>query len=437
MATQSAPLGHTATVPRQRWVRILPVAFLMYTIAYMDRINVGFAFSGMEKDLGFGAAVAGLAGGIFFVGYMILQIPGGHLAAVWSAKKFVFAALIGWGIFAVLNGLVQNTPELLADRFLLGVAEGGVWPATLILLAKWFPLEERARANSYWMFCLPIAAIIVSPLSGWILTWSSWRTLFIIEGIPAFVWAAIWWFNIEESPDTAKWITPPEREYLHQKFAQDRGVVQVESGGSWAAGLSSPKVWLLVLVYFLIQVGFYGFSLWLPTIVKLLTSGNEALVGGLTAIPYVAAVFGLYINAVHSDRTGERKWHVAIPLIGGGIALLISGLIGKSSPVAGFIFLILTEGFLLPYVGVFWTLPPMILDAVALGPAMGLINALGNLGGFVGPYAVGALIARTGADTDGIWVLVVALILAGLIILTFRYKQIRMSSPAAAAATGH
>ena len=158
-----------STIPNKRWVRIIPIALLMYTIAFIDRNNVSFGFSGMEKTLGFGATISGLVGGIFFIGYLFLQIPGGHIAAKFSAKKFVFWTLIIWGITAFCTGFVQNLGELLTLRFLLGVCEGGVWPATLILLSKWFPLNERARANSYWMMCIPLASIIMSPLSGWIL----------------------------------------------------------------------------------------------------------------------------------------------------------------------------------------------------------------------------------------------------------------------------
>lgn len=411
-----------ASVPRQRWTRIIPVAFLMYTIAFMDRINVGFGFSGMEKSLHINATVAGLAGGIFFFGYLFLQIPGGHLATKWSAKKFVLGALMVWGVFAILTGLVQNTTELLIVRFLLGVAEGGVWPATLVLLAKWFPLEERARANSYWMFCLPVAAIVISPISGWILTFSTWHTLFILEGIPPFLWALIWWLFVDESPDTAKWISPAEREYLHQKFEQDRKAVKPEAGGSWAAGLKNSKIWRLVLVYFLVQVGFYGIALWMPTMIQGLTKQGFGIVGLVSALPYVAAVIGLYLNANHSDKTGERNRHVAIPLIAGGVALLLSGLLGTPSPLVGILFLILAEGFMLPYVGVFWTLPPMLLDSVSTGPAMGLINALGNLGGFFGPFLVGFLITATGSDLFGIVMMFVALVVAGVIVLGFQHQ---------------
>lgn len=420
----------TSVVPQKRWVRVIPVAFLMYTIAYMDRINTGFAFKGIERDLGANATIAGLVGGIFFFGYMFLQIPGGYFGAK-NAKQFVFWALIAWGCFAILSGLVQNVGELLACRFLLGVAEGGVWPATLVLLAKWFPLKERARANSYWMFCLPIAAIIMSPISGWILSYSTWRWLFILEGIPAFVWAAVWWFMIDESPATAKWISAAEREYLETSFAEDQAGVTSESGGSWYAGFRSLKVWLLVIVYFLVQVGFYGVALWLPDIIKGLTHSGFGLTGILSALPYIAAVFGLWFNANHSDKTGERKWHVAIPLIGGGIFLIVSGYVGQFSAIGGMIFLILTEGFLLPYVGVFWTLPPMILDKESVGPSMGLINALGNLGGFFGPFLVGAIITGTGSILGGLWLLTVSLIAAGLLVLAFRYNPTALLNQAA------
>ncbi len=417
MVTQAVSL------PRQRWVRVIPVAFLMYTIAFMDRINIGFGIPGMQKSLGFGAEVSGLASGIFFLGYMFLQIPGGQWAMKWSARKFVTLSLIAWGIFAILTGLVQNTAELLIVRFLLGVAEGGVWPATLVLLANWFPYDERARANSYWMFCLPVASIVMSPISGWILTWTDWRTLFILEGLPPLIWAAIWWFSVADTPDTAQWLAEQERAYLDQKFEEDRKhAPPVEEHASWADVLKSGRVWWLFVAYFLIQVGFYGVSLWLPVMVKDITKQGFGLVGILAALPYVAALIFMYINARHSDHTNERRMHVAIPLILGGIALLLSGLLGPSSPLLGMIFLILTEGFALAYVGVFWTLPPLFLKKEVLGSAMGFIN-IGNLGGFLGPFIVGFFVAQTGSNLIGIVVLCISLVLAGVMITVFGVHQ--------------
>lgn len=420
-----------ADIPRTRWRRIIPVAFLMYTIAYMDRINIGFGFSGIEKSLHTTASVAGLAGGIFFFGYLFLQIPGGHIAAKFSAKKFVLASLLVWGIFAILSGLVQNTTELLIVRFLLGVAEGGVWPATLILLSRWFPQEERARANMYWMFCLPVAAVIMAPVSGWIMANLSWRWLFILEGLPPFLWAIVWWLLIADSPTEAKFISSAERDYLAQKFEQDRLNTRPVAN-NWRAAFSNPRVWLLVLVYFLVQIGFYGFSLWLPTVIKNVSKTGFTATGFLTALPFLAAILFMWLNANHSDKTGERKAHVAVPLILGGIALFLSA-VTSHAVLLSILLLILTEGFMLPYIGVFWTLPPMLVSPEGLGPTLGLINGIGNLGGFFGPFIVGALISTTHSTFSGLAVLTVVLIVAGLIVLSLRTPHVeRLSNPSTA-----
>jgi sugar phosphate permease len=234
----------------------------------------------------------------------------------------------------------------------------------------------------------------------------------------------VWWFTIDDSPETAKWISPEERQYLDQKFAEDRQVAPVaENEGSWVDSLKDLKVWYLVIVYFLIQVGFYGVALWLPVIVKGLSKQGFGLVGLIAALPYVAAVIGMYLNANHSDRTGERKKHVAFPLIIGGIALLLSGWLGMSSPLLGIVFLILSEGFVLAYVGVFWTLPPLFLGKESVGSGMGLINALGNLGGFLGPFLIGYFITTTGSNLTGIVILSISLVLAGLMTLAFRHSS--------------
>ncbi|UOF92546.1 MFS transporter [Fodinisporobacter ferrooxydans] len=409
-------------IPAARWWRIIPVAFLMYTIAFMDRNNVGFGFAGMEKDLGIGATYAGLAGGIFFFGYLFLQIPGGLLAEKWSAKKFVTIALLVWGIFAIMTGFVQNLTELLVVRFLLGVAEGGVWPATLVMLSKWFPLNERARANSYWMLCIPVASLVMSPISGWILTHSDWRTMFMIEGLPPFLWAAIWWFFIAEDPSKAKWISKEEREYLEKTLAAEKQTMNKQAT-SFKDALKNRNVLLLVLVYFLIQIGFYGYGLWLPTVVKSISHGNNMTVGIISALPWLAAIFGLIINSKHSDKTGERKGHVAIAVIVGGIFLLISALIGKSNPALSIAALILCMGFMDSYNGVFWAIPAQFLSDEVLGAAMGLINAIGNLGGFFGPFIVGYLISQTHSFMAGMIFLVAALILSGILILRVRYDK--------------
>ncbi|MHB1684318.1 MAG: MFS transporter [Bacilli bacterium] len=414
----------TATaIPTRRWSRVIPVAALMYTIAFIDRNNVSFAFSGMEKDLAFGATISGLVAGIFFIGYMFLQIPGGHIAARGSAKKFVLWTLLIWGLLAMATGLVQNLTELLTLRFLLGVAEGGVWPATLVLLSKWFPLSERARANSYWMMCIPLASIIMSPMSGWILQLANWRWLFFIEGALPWLWAIVWWRFMDDDPVQAKWISEVERNYILSELENDKKLVHSEAT-NYSVALRDKNVWLLVVYYFLVQVGFYGVSLWLPTLVKTLSHQGNVGVGYLSALPWIAALIGLYINSKHSDKTGERKLHASIPLILGAASLLVSVLIGEGHPLWSILFTVLAMGFIFAYDGVFWAIPAAILPRETLGGAMGLINGLGNLGGFFGPFIVGYFIASTGSFLIGVIFLAACLVAAAVLILAVRYKRI-------------
>jgi MFS family permease len=289
-----------------RWLRIIPVAFLMYTIAFMDRINIGLAIPAMAKHLHFSPTLAGAAFGIFFWGYLILQIPGGHLAERWSAKRVVTILLVLWGICAILTGFVANTLQLLIVRFALGVFEGGVWPATLVLLAHWFPRQERARANNLWMLCLPVAAIVVSPISGWILsaTHDNWHLLFWIEGIPPLVWAVVWWLLISDHPREASWISAGEREHLETALAaepSDRPELN-----TYGRAFLSPATWLMVLIYFFSTIRGYGISSFFPS---LLEHAGLAIgwVGVLTAVPFVAAVIGLVVLGHLSDRSMRRK----------------------------------------------------------------------------------------------------------------------------------
>jgi sugar phosphate permease len=321
---------------------------------------------------------------------------------------------------------------LLVVRFLLGLAEGGVWPATLVLLARWFPPEERGRANSYWIACNPVAGIVVPPISGWILTWGSWHTLFILEGLPPLIWAVIWWLLIDDSPDTARWISPAERDYINDRYAETVNSVTQTEQRSWTSVFKNGLVWWLVAAYFLLSVGSYGVSLWLPVIMKDLTKQGFGLVGLLVALPYVAGLIGIYINSNHSDRTGERKLHASTAALGAGIALLISALFGPGSGFIGVLFLIISQGFLNSYSGIFWTLPPLFLQKASLGTSMGLINALGGLGGFLGPFLIGYLFTLTGSNITGLSLLAVALVGTGLLTFFFPYggaTQVKASFP--------
>jgi MFS family permease len=418
-------------IPAQRWVRIIPAAFLMYTIAFMDRNNIAFGFFGMQKDLQIGATASGIAGGIFFFGYLFLQVPGSLLAEKWSAKRFIIAALLVWGLCSMATAFVQNLTQLLIVRFVLGVVEGGVSPATMILLTKWFPLSERSRANALWYLCIPAASIVTGPVSGWILTHYDWRMLFLLEGAPAVLWAAVWWWLIDDSPDTAKWISPAERDYLDTTLSAEKQTLAAEVP-SLRAVLHNRNVILLLVLFCFLQVGFYGYGLWLPTIVKALSQGTIMQVGWITAIPWICAMIGSLLISARADRTRDYKTYIAGPILAGAFFLALSVLAGPGHPVLAIAALSVCLGFMYCY-AVYWAALSSFIAADVLAIAMGTINAIGNLGGFFGPFIVGALIQRTGTPMVGEIFLIACLVISGLFALQLRNRPVQ--SPPATAAT--
>ncbi|GAP55826.1 putative tartrate transporter [Arthrobacter sp. Hiyo6] len=351
----SSAVSGVQAIGRKRWTRLIPVAIIVYIISFMDRTNIGFALNGLNKDLGIDAAQQGLAAGIFFIGYLTLQIPGGHLAERWSAKKFVGIMILVWGVLAVLCGFIQDFGQLLWVRFFLGVAEAGIWPAILVLISHWFPAKERARAYAFWMMNIAIASIITAPLSGWILSFTDWRMLFIIEGLFPFIIAApIWWIFVTDRPRDAKWCTVEERTYIEEGLAADLAASPHEDHVSIRKVFSNSVVWRLTLVYFLIQIGFYGINIWLPKVVKTITGGSSVEVGFVTAIPYVLAMFGLWYNAKAADKSGRYSTHVLLSMAVGAVALVISVATGNSMPILAIVFISIAVAGALAYDGPFW-----------------------------------------------------------------------------------
>jgi len=420
-ATEARP---GAGVGRKRWTRLIPIAIIVYIISFMDRTNIGFALPGLQKDLGLDAAAQGLAAGIFFIGYLVLQIPGGHLAEHWSAKKFVGIMLFIWGVLAILCGLVQTTWELMLVRFLLGVAEAGIWPAILVLISHWFPAAERARAYAFWMMNIAISSIITAPLSGFILTVADWRWMFVIEGLFPFVIAApLWWGLVADRPSEAKWVTPEERRYIEEGLAADRAKEQRTEHLGLKHVVTNSVVLRLTLVYFLIQIGFYGINIWLPKVIKTFTGGDPLVVGFVTAIPYVLAMVGLWYNAKFADRSGRYSTHVLLSMVIGAIALVISVATGSAAPIVAVAFISIAVAGALAYDGPFWAAGSQAMPVAVAGAAMGFINAVGNLGGFVGPYVGGFLQDASGGSffTASIF-LAICLVLAGLVMLSLRKR---------------
>jgi MFS family permease len=409
-------------VPRARWWRIIPPAILVYIFSFMDRTNIGFAMAGgMNQDLALTASLSGLAAGIFFIGYIILQVPGGHWAEHRSAKQFIGASILAWGGLSILCGFAQNATQLLIVRFLIGVAEGGVWPAMLVILSHWFPNEERGRANAYFIMNIAIASIITGPLSGWIISNFGWRWVFVGEGLLSLALILVWYPLISDSPATAKWISPEERDYLTQRLAAEQAEMRVKGAVSYGAVLRDPNLYKLILLYLFYQVGIYGFALWLPTLLKVLTNTGMTNVGLLSMFPYIAMIFGLYAFAQLSDRSGNRRLYTALPILGFAVCLLLSTVL-KGDIWLSFGFLVACGLFMQSASSIFWTIPPLLFPSQVAGGVRGIINALGNLGGFVGPFAVGWLRTRFNSYDFGVYFLVGMLAVGFLLALSLPAK---------------
>lgn len=379
-----------------RWLHIIPVAFIMYTIAFIDRTNVSMALPSMSRELHMNPTEAGGAAGVFFWGYMLLQIPGGHLAQRWSAKRFVTILLVVWGFCSVVCGLVRTWQEFLIMRFLLGVAEGGVWPAVLILLSHWFPRRERARANAYWMLCLPVAVIVSSPLSGWILAHWDWRVLLISEGALPFVWLIIWWAFIHDHPHQAGWISAEERGYLEDVLHKESSELEPTQPVPFFEALLKPVVLMMIGIYLMQTLGNYGFLFWLPTVLGKAKQLSIQVVSLLYAVPYVVAAIGMVLLSRHSDKKHERRGHVAFGLGWSGVCMLGCILLMGRAPAWGFAVISFVGVGSYGMLGPFWAIPTETMPRSISGSAMGLINAVGNLGGYFGPQAVGYVFNRTG-----------------------------------------
>jgi sugar phosphate permease len=378
---------------QQRWLRIIPVALLMYTISYIDRTNVSLALdpkiSNMMKDLFMDDRMKGEAAGIFFFGYLLLQIPGGYLASYWSARKIISLCLIGWGICAIGCGLAHTFRQFEWMRFLLGVAESGVFPATLVLLANWFPRAERARANAYWQLCQPLAVAGSAPITGWLLGQYGWQPMLILEGILPFIWLPIWWFCIRDHPGEASWISPEEKNFLETTLQKESAELEPPQKISWLERFRHPSILVMIALYFLHNCAAYGCMTFFTDGLK--GKGFSALqYGFLFAVPYAVTAVIMILNSWHSDKTHERRGHVAAVYFMSGTSLILSVLFRQHFWISYALMCLAIPG---PFAAMapFWAIPSETLPRAAMGIVMGLVNAFGNLGGYAGNYLVGWL----------------------------------------------
>lgn len=414
------PDGEKRTV-RKIAGRLLPYLFVLYIVAFLDRVNVSFAGLEMTHDLGFSDRVFGLGAGIFFIGYVVFEIPGALLVERWSARKVIARILITWGIVTVLVSLVRTPGQFYGARFLLGAAEAGFFPGVLVYLTHWFRYEDRAKAAALFMAAIPVANVIGSPLAGAILNvhwggWPGWRWLFVLEGIPAVALGIVTIYFLPDWPREAEWLEAEERGWITQELAREKEAKLQVKRVSIGEALRMPRVILLTLIYFLSVTGIYGFAVWFPTILKRATGFSNFTVTLLAVLPYAAGAIAMLFIGWHSDSSRERRWHTAVPLFVG--AACLGGALFFSEKLAlAFALMIVVGACTTAFLPSFWPLPTEFLAESAAAASIGLINALGNLGGFLGPYAMGYLRSRTGSFAPGLMVLLACMAAAGFLVL--------------------
>jgi sugar phosphate permease len=403
---------------RSRWVRILGVAFVMYLLAFVDRVNLAMAAPFVSKELGLTPAGLGFANGLFFWGYIILQIPAGRLASTWSPKRVLLCLLLLWSSISLTTSLVHSPLELAINRFALGLSEGGVLTCTLVLIKNWFTRAERARANALFLLTFPIGPMIAGPISGLILTYSHWRWMFVIEAMPGLLWSLVWWWAIEDRPADAKWL--PERDELIRQLATEADQTTAKISGHWLSTLWHPSVLLLALYNFLALMAEWGVNFWFPTVLKE-TGMPIAIVGLFASVPSVLGIIAMLTVANSSDRRRERKWHMIAATAAAGAPLLILQLSGGGT-WATVICLTIATGAFLGRFGPFWTLPGEVLPASVAGVGIGLINGFGNLGGTVGPYFFGVVKTHTGSFSLALAAGGASLLLSALIAMLIKVQ---------------
>ena len=383
------------TLSIKRWYRLIPIAFITYSLAYLDRANYGFAAAGgMAADLDISAATSSLLGSLFFLGYFFFQIPGALYADKKSAKKLIFWSLILWGALAMATGMVSNVNGLIVIRFSLGVVESAVMPSMLVFLSKWFTKAERSRANTFLILGNPATILWMSILSGYLIESVGWRWMFILEGFPAIIWAFLWWRLVVDRPKDASWLTNTEKDDLQAQLdIEQKGIKPVKNYG---VAFRSKVVIMLCFQYALWCIGVYGFVMWLPSIINAAPDANIVTTGWLASVPYVLAIIGMLVASYFSDKTLNRKLFIWPFLLVGSLAFYGSYLLGNSNFWLSFVLLVIAGGAMYAPYGPFFAVITEVLPRNVSAGAIALINSMGALGSFVGAYIVGYLNGTTG-----------------------------------------
>jgi ACS family tartrate transporter-like MFS transporter len=426
--TESA-LGR-ATLAKVAW-RLIPFLGVLYFFAFLDRVNVGFAALTMNADLGLSAAAYGLGSGIFFLGYVLFEVPSNVLLERFGARAWIARIMISWGVLSAAMAFVQGPASFYTVRFLLGVAEAGFFPGIIYYLTCWFPSRYRARIIALFMVALPLSSVIGAPISTSLLDiraagLEGWQWMFLLEAIPTIILGVAVLRVLTNKPADAKWLTADERGWLERELAAEHAEADHGHTTSLRQALMLPRVWRHGLVYFTVLVGLYGFSFWLPQIIATLGRLTNLQVGLMTTIPYALSCIALVAWGRHSDATGERSWHVAAPPLLAALALATSG--GVANPLLAFAALCVAAVGIYACLPAFWALASRGLQGAAAAGAIALINSIGNLGGFLGPTAIGYARERTGSYAASLLLIALCLAVGAALVLWERAREARTAA---------
>ncbi|MEB2552265.1 MFS transporter [Burkholderia gladioli] len=410
----------TATYRKVTW-RLAPLLMLCYVVAYLDRVNVGFAKLQMAADLNLSDTVYGLGAGIFFFGYFLFEVPSNIILHKVGARVWIARIMITWGLISALMMFVTTPAMFYVMRFLLGVAEAGFFPGVILYLTYWYPANRRGRMTTFFMTAIALSGVIGGPVSGYILKtfhgsngWAGWQWLFLLEGIPSILVGLLVLAALEDRIAKAAWLSDEEKALLTRNVQAEEALKDNHSIGRV---LASPRVWLMALIYFSFVMGLYGVGFWLPTIIKSTGVTDSFTIGLLSAIPYAAAVVGMILIARSADRRRERRWHVALPAALGAIGLLLSVVWAHQTALAMVGLTLATIG-ILTTLPLFWSLPTAFLGGTAAAAGIALVNSIGNLAGFLSPYMIGWLKQATGSNDAGMVMLAAFCVLGGLLALS-------------------
>ncbi|OZM72853.1 MFS transporter [Amycolatopsis antarctica] len=418
----------------------MPFLCLLYFVNYLDRVNIGFAGpNGMNDELGLTATMFGFASGIFFIGYLILEVPSNLALHRFGARRWLARIMLTWGIVATIMAFANNPTTLVILRFLLGVAEAGFFPGIILYLTYWFPASQRAKAVALFMAAVPISSAVGSTVSGLLISGgegvfglSGWRFMFLVEGLPAVVLAFVTWFFLTDRPEKARWLSAGERDWLSRTLEAERKATEAEHHWPLRKALTHPRMLALAFVYAGITYGLYALGFFLPTIIagfeeQFGTDFSTAQSGLINAIPYVIGAVAMVLWARHGDRTGERKWHVVAPMLLGGLAIPVALYLG--SPLATMVAVTFCAVGVCAALPTFWALPSTFLSGAAAAGGIALINSLGNISGFAAPYVTGWLKDLTGSQKAGMWAVGACMVVAAMVALVVGSRLAPARSP--------